>query len=106
MSNKFAAACLVSLFWLTGCTKAQPPATSTQKPAAEQTAEIAKIQNPGRVVRLLVALCDNDNQGIVPVPAFLVTAKTRSENFGGAAAGTKHLKISLRAAQNILVTGW
>ena len=91
MSTKFAAACLVSLFWLTGCTKAQPPETvTTPKPATTETAEIAKIQNPGKVVHVLVALCDNENQGIVPVPAFLGNGEDTAKNlYWGAAFGVK-----------------
>ena len=91
MSNKFAAACLVSLFWLAGCAKAQPPATTqTTKPADSKIEEIAKIQNPGKVVHVLVALCDNENQGIVPVPAFLGNGEDAAKNlYWGAAFGVK-----------------
>ncbi|HEY0457723.1 MAG TPA: hypothetical protein VGC97_01150 [Pyrinomonadaceae bacterium] len=46
MSNKFAAACLVSLFWLAGCTKAQPPETSAQKPPIPENMEVAEIAPP------------------------------------------------------------
>jgi hypothetical protein len=89
MSNKFAAACLVSLFWLTGCTKAQPPAATTPK-AVSEAATTAKINNPGKVVHVLVALCDNENQGIVPVPAFLGDGEDPVKNlYWGAAFGVK-----------------
>jgi len=67
MSNKFAAAYLVSLFWLAGCTKAQPPETSAQKPLIPENTEVAKIAPP---------------------------------------AYAKYQKISLKAAPNLLVTGW
>jgi hypothetical protein len=89
MSNKFAALFLVSLFWLLGCTKAQTPET-TPTPKFSETAEIAKIKNPGKVVHVLVALCDNENQGIVPVPAFLGNGEdTRKNLYWGAAFGVK-----------------
>lgn len=90
MSNKFAAVCLVSLFCFVGCTKAQPTETATTKPAISETREIAKIQNPGKVVHVLVALCDNENQGIVPVPAFLGNGEDPQKNlYWGAAFGVK-----------------
>jgi hypothetical protein len=91
MSNKFAVACLVSLFWLAGCTKAQPPmATQTPELTVSQTKEIAKIENPGKVIHVLVALCDNENQGIVPVPAFLGNGEDTVKNlYWGAAFGVK-----------------
>jgi hypothetical protein len=89
MSNKFATACLVSLFWLAGCTKAQPPAQTTT-PSVSEFKEIAKINNPGKVVHVLVALCDNENQGIVPVPAFLGNGEDTGKNlYWGAAFGVK-----------------
>ncbi|HVE57187.1 MAG TPA: hypothetical protein VNB22_10190 [Pyrinomonadaceae bacterium] len=89
MSNKFAALCLVSLFWLAGCTKAQTPET-TPTPKISEISEVAKIQNPGKVVHVLVALCDNENQGIVPVPAFLGNGEDPQKNlYWGAAFGVK-----------------
>lgn len=91
MSNKFAAACLVSLFWMAGCTKAQTPEPAeTPKPAVSGNNEIAKIQNPGKVVHVLVALCDNENQGIVPVPAALGNGDDPAKNlYWGAGYGVK-----------------
>jgi len=91
MSNKFVVLCLVSLLCLVGCTKAQTPETTqTPKQKVSETAEIAKIQNPGKVVHVLVALCDNENQGIVPVPAFLGNGEDTQKNlYWGAAYGVK-----------------
>lgn len=89
MSNKFTALFLVSLFWLAGCTKAQTIET-TPKPNVSETREVAKIQNPGKVIHVLVALCDNENQGIVPVPAFLGNGEDPQKNlYWGAAFGVK-----------------
>ncbi|MEP6900820.1 MAG: hypothetical protein ABJA66_03660 [Actinomycetota bacterium] len=91
MSNKFVAACLVSLLYLAGCTKAQPPETaSAPTTTVSETKEIAKIQNPGKVVHVLVALCDNEHQGIVPVPAFLGNGEDTIKNlYWGAGFGVK-----------------
>lgn len=74
MSNRIALALLVSFFYLSGCTSVQTqapdadanPAKPSPTPASVE--RIAKLQNPGKVVHALVALCDNENQGIVKVP--------------------------------------
>ncbi len=91
MSNKFAAAGLISLLYLAGCTKAQLPEISiAPSPKVAETKEVAKIQNPGKVVHVLVALCDNEHQGIVPVPAFLGNGEDTQKNlYWGAAFGVK-----------------
>ena len=91
MSNKIIALCLVSFFCFAGCTKAQ---TSNPTPivAAENTPtqEIKKIKNSAKVIHVLVALCDNENQGIVPVPAFLGNGEDPTKNlYWGAAFGVK-----------------
>lgn len=91
MSTKFVLLCLVSLFCLTGCSKAQT-VTSTPPPAPESAPvkEVAKLENPGKVIHVLVALCDNENQGIVPVPAFLGNGEDTAKNlYWGAAFGVK-----------------
>ncbi len=92
MSNKFAAAGLISLLYLTGCTKAQPPdeTKQTPQPSVSETKEVAKIHNPGKVVHVLVALCDNEHQDIVPVPAFLGNGEDTQKNlYWGASFGVK-----------------
>jgi hypothetical protein len=79
---------LVSLFCSAGCTKAQP--NGAIAPTPMPVAEIPKIQNPGRVIHVLVALCDNENQGIVPVPKFLGNGEDPAKNlYWGAAFGVK-----------------
>lgn len=88
--GKFSALVLVSVLWFAGCTKAQvadpAPAAETQK--TPETVE--KIQNPGRVIHVLVALCDNVNQGIVPVPGFLGNGDDPVKNlYWGAGYGVK-----------------
>lgn len=76
---------------LTGCTSdagvVELPATS--KPEGAQPV-VGKIKNNSRVVHVLVALCDNENQGIVPVPAHLGNGEDPDRNlYWGAAYGVK-----------------
>jgi len=88
MSNFFIFLLLALIFGQAGCTRAQTAEPVTAKPV--QSAKIAKIQNPGKVVHVLVALCDNVNQGIVPVPAFLGNGEDPPKNlYWGAAFGVK-----------------
>lgn len=89
MSNKFVI--LLALFCFFGCTKAQtnpanlPNTTDSIKPQS-----VAKIINTAKVIHVLVALCDNENQGIVPVPAFLGNGEDTQKNlYWGAAYGVK-----------------
>ena len=67
-----------ALFCLAGCSKTQMPSAAERRQqsgqpvsAASPEIGVSKIENPGRVIHVLVALCDNENQGIVPVPASL-----------------------------------
>ena len=91
MSNKFAALLCVLLFCLAGCAKTQVARTNTAAKTETSTIEdTAKIANPGKVVHVLVALCDNKYQGIVPVPAFLGNGEDAQKNlYWGAAFGVK-----------------
>jgi hypothetical protein len=85
IKNFYTAVVLVSLLCLAGCTKAQ-----TTTPEGVQNAEIPKLRNPGKVIHVLVALCDNENQGIVPVPEFLGNGEDAARNlYWGAAFGVK-----------------
>jgi hypothetical protein len=88
--GKINAIVLVSILCLAGCTKAQvvdPPAPDQPPVKAEK---VAKIQNPGRVIHVLVALSDNINQGIVPVPAHLGNGEDTVRNlYWGAAYGVR-----------------
>ncbi len=71
-----------------GCARAQTANNAPPLPA--QNTETAKIQNPGRVIHVLVALCDNVNQGIVPVPAAIGNGEDPPRNlYWGAAFGLK-----------------
>ncbi|MGC2238327.1 MAG: hypothetical protein WA584_19390 [Pyrinomonadaceae bacterium] len=89
MSNKkYFALVLVSLLWLSGCSKAQPTIPAIQNETKADT--IKKIKNEAKVIHVLVALCDNENQGIVPVPAFLGDGEDAQKNlYWGAAFGVK-----------------
>lgn len=50
----------------------------------------AKIQNPGKVAHVLVALCDNENQGIVPVPSAIGNGEDYEKNlYWGAGFGVR-----------------
>jgi hypothetical protein len=69
-----------------GCTKAQNIVVQPPKPVET----IAKIKNSAKVIHVLVALCDNVNQGIVPVPAFLGNGEDTVKNlYWGAMFGVK-----------------
>jgi hypothetical protein len=89
MSNKkYFSLVLVSVLWLCGCSQAQP--TETVKPTETKTDAIAKIKNEARVIHVLVALCDNENQGIVPVSAALGNGENLQTNlYWGAAFGVR-----------------
>jgi hypothetical protein len=63
--------------------------SNSNRPAASQNAE-PPIKNSGRVIHVLVALCDNINQGIVPVPPRLGNGEDLKNNlYWGAAYGVK-----------------
>ncbi|HWC75936.1 MAG TPA: hypothetical protein VG778_00645, partial [Blastocatellia bacterium] len=63
---------------------AESRATAT-KPINNQS-----IQNPGKLIHVLVALCDNQYQGIVPVPARIGNGDDPANNlYWGAAFGVR-----------------
>lgn len=71
------------------------PQSSTQKAVSTNNAKQSQntelpVTNTGRVIHVLVALCDNVNQGIVPVPARLGNGEDLKNNlYWGAAYGVK-----------------
>lgn len=88
MSNFFKSVILTMVCCSIGCTQASLPSIMT--PAAPPLPEVQKVKNPGRVVHVLVALCDNENQGIVPVSATLGNGEAPKSNlYWGAAYGVK-----------------
>ena len=93
MSNKkYFGLLLVSILLLCGCTSAQPtiPGAKDEAKDEKKAETVLKIKNQARVIHVLVALCDNENQGIVPVPAFLGDGEDAAKNlYWGAAFGVK-----------------
>ena len=66
-----------------------PNAKTSAMPSSIQRAE-AMPANTARIVHVLVALCDNEHQGIVPVPARLGNGEDPQGNlYWGAAYGIK-----------------
>ena len=81
----------VFLLWTIGC-GADPDAASLPAvhPKAERTPAVEKVRKKSRVIHVLVALCDNENQGIVPVPAHLGNGEDAAKNlYWGAAYGVR-----------------
>jgi len=70
-------------------TKASVNSRQETRPPSDANAKIVR-QNPGKLVHVLVALCDNENQGIVPVSAALGNGEDPERNlYWGAAFGIK-----------------
>jgi len=52
--------------------------------------KVPNLGNPGKVIHVIVALCDNEHQGIVPVPAKIGNGEDPANNlYWGAAYGVK-----------------
>lgn len=94
-NNLFCAIFLIFSFLLNGCPQAQTNEpndvlNNAKTETSEKPEKILKIQNSAKVIHILVALCDNVNQGIVPVPAFLGNGEDPAKNlYWGAAYGVK-----------------
>src|SRR5687768_1954536 len=90
MSNKpILAILLIAVLFCFGCTPAQSGINAAASKPTPVPA-LAKIENPGRLIHVMVALCDNENQGIVPVPAHLGNGDDPASNlYWGAAYGVK-----------------
>lgn len=81
---------LTSVFVLCSCVVEQLPQNQVPAETSAQSEEIEKIKNTSRVIHVLVALCDNENQGIVPVPAHLGNGDDPAKNlYWGAGNGVK-----------------
>lgn len=89
MSTKFAVLLVVFCFF--ACTKVETQTNNLSSPSTDaQSQTVEKIRNSAKVIHVLVALCDNENQGIVPVPAHLGNGEDTVRNlYWGAAYGVK-----------------
>lgn len=89
MSTKFVF--LLAVFCFLACTKVEMQTNSSLSAKTVSTPQtIEKITNSAKVIHVLVALCDNVNQGIVPVPAHLGNGEDTEKNlYWGAAYGVK-----------------
>ena len=65
-------------------------------------------KNAARVVHVFVALCDNEHQGIVPVPARIGNGEDPDNNlyWGAAEAYDKYQRCGRRSAMALFATGW
>ena len=88
---------LVSLAIITNCTTtgSQPQNGNISSPptatvSGTSTNKLAATEHSGKVIHVVVALCDNINQGIVPVPERLGNGDDLKNNlYWGAAFGVK-----------------
>ncbi|QQS41059.1 MAG: hypothetical protein IPM63_17100 [Acidobacteriota bacterium] len=86
---------LVSILLIASCAgagngPAGPPGIEISEPGAPETSKAEPIDNESRVVHVIVALCDNENQGIVPVSASLGNGEDPDRNlYWGAAFGVR-----------------
>lgn len=66
------------------------PQSALRVATPEKSAKELRAANPGRVVHVVVALCDNASQGIVPVPAAIGNGDDPARNlYWGAGFGVK-----------------
>lgn len=101
----------LSLLWL-GCTQqARPLARGGAAPQLKQSpAELPAraqptIHNQDKVIHVLVALCDNEHQGIVPVPAKIGNGDDPAHNlYWGAGFGVKTFFAKSRTWQLVAQT--
>ena len=89
---------IVAILTLAGafaaCRTEQVAAGNSNSPESRATAtkpiNNQSFQNPGKLIHVLVALCDNQYQGIVPVPARIGNGDDPANNlYWGAAFGVK-----------------
>jgi hypothetical protein len=90
LCHKTLAGLLLVCLFAAACQKNAQPQTKTQPVVTEKSAKELRAANPGRVVHVVVALCDNASQGIVPVPAALGNGDDPARNlYWGAGFGVK-----------------
>lgn len=91
MSNFYKLLLMVSLLFVANCSTLEADEINFYSAEPTSTPEnVTKIKNDAKVIHVLVALCDNENQGIVPVPARLGNGEDPKRNlYWGAAYGVK-----------------
>ncbi|HUF03779.1 MAG TPA: hypothetical protein VMM38_06345 [Aridibacter sp.] len=83
-------AVLVAACALTGDAGPEPIIVEVAEPGEASVPGVEPIDYKSRVVHVIVALCDNENQGIVPVPAHLGDGSDPDRNlYWGAAFGVR-----------------
>ena len=88
---------LTALLALAACSAGAPGRSADGSPGANKSANPSALQrtesrpqNTARIIHVLVALCDNEHQGIVPVPARLGNGEDLQGNlYWGAAYGVR-----------------
>ncbi len=105
-SAKLSAASLsLALFALAACGGPRPEARARAPVRAAATPEIPVKAYAGKMAYVVVALCDNVNQGIVPVPAALGNGDDPARNlYWGARFGVKTFFRAGRDWQLLSVT--
>src|SRR5512143_1123153 len=84
----FAALILVAAYC--GCAPLRNSAVSGNSQLPPDAGAPPPAPNPGRVIHVVVALCDNVHQGIVPVPARIGNGDDPGNNlYWGAAFGVR-----------------
>jgi hypothetical protein len=79
MSTKFALIVIALCF--AACTRAGTQTNDSSPIGPQPTSQtVEKNKNSAKVIHVLVALCDNENQGIVPVPAHLGNGEDPNRN--------------------------
>lgn len=97
MSNIFVGLLLISILIFVSCSEQKTQTENDKTIENKQTGstvtaedKFAKIKNEAKVIHVLVALCDNENQGIVPVSKTLGDGSNPKTNlYWGAAYGVK-----------------
>ncbi len=89
-SNKIFFVLLLSAVFIAGCTKKDVagPNLALTEISSSVTGQIKRVKNEVPVIHVTVALCDNENQGIVAVPEHLGDGEDPARNlYWGAAYG-------------------
>ncbi|PYT03901.1 MAG: hypothetical protein DMF60_16945 [Acidobacteria bacterium] len=97
MSNGSSLFITAVLSALAACSAGTPVPSANSSPDANKSANPSSLQqtesrppNTARIIHVLVALCDNEHQGIVPVPARLGNGEDLQGNlYWGAAYGVR-----------------